>query len=177
MSKFNLDEYNPVDSDKFFLDTNVWMYLYCSIGNYKEDIVDKYNELYYKILDSGASIYTCALQLSEFFNAYCKLEYNITKEAKGYNNYKRDFRDTEQFIELTEQIQMIIKNKILKNSHRLDDLFNDINIDDIFTIDKGFDFNDQFFTLLCEKYEISMVSNDRDILKNAETIDVLTALK
>lgn len=177
MSKFSIDEYNPVETDKFFLDTNVWMYLYCSIGNYKEDIVDKYNELYSKILDSGASIYTCALQMSEFFNAYSRLEFNIIKEEKGYKDFKRDFRNTEQFIELTEQIKMIIKNKILKNSQRLDDLFNDLNIDDIFTNDEGFDFNDQYFTFLCAENQISMVSNDRDIVKNAEIINVLTALK
>lgn len=56
--KISVMSYEPNDDDKIFFDTNVWLYLFCPIGNYKSEIVEQYSKLFYKILKSGCRIYT-----------------------------------------------------------------------------------------------------------------------
>ena len=56
--KIPLMSYEPKDDDKIFFDTNVWLYLFCPIGNYKSEIIEQYSTEFYKILKSGCRIYT-----------------------------------------------------------------------------------------------------------------------
>ncbi|MEA3450841.1 MAG: PIN domain-containing protein, partial [Bacteroidota bacterium] len=73
MTKIDINTYSPKASDKFFFDNNIWMYLYCPIGSYKEILVQKYSNLFGKILEVGAKIYVSSLVLSEFYNSYSRL--------------------------------------------------------------------------------------------------------
>ena len=56
--KIPLMSYEPKYDDKIFFDTNVWLYLFCPIGNYKSKIIEQYSTVFYKILKSGCRIYT-----------------------------------------------------------------------------------------------------------------------
>ena len=38
--KIPLMSYEPKDDDRIFFDTNVWLYLFCPIGNYKSEIIE-----------------------------------------------------------------------------------------------------------------------------------------
>lgn len=82
-----LMSYEPKADDKIFLDTNIWLYLFCPIGNYKNEIIDQYSTVFYKILKSGCRIYTTSLVISEFFNTYCRIDFRI-KIKKNQLNIK-----------------------------------------------------------------------------------------
>lgn len=173
----HIDDYRPQSSDKFFLDTNIWMYLYCSIGNYRESVVEKYNEFYEEILNNSAKVYTSALQISEFFNAYCRLEYNMAKEKNPKLEYKRHFRKSKEFKKLIIFLKQIIQKKILKNAIKLDDNFSTVNLEEILNVSSNFDFNDEYFINMCLKDSIIVVSNDRDFLSHSSDIKVISNLK
>jgi len=172
----HIDSYVPNSDDKFFLDTNIWMYLYCSIGNYDEFVVAKYNEFYEKILNSNAQIFTSALQISEFFNAYCRLEYNIAKRNNPHLHYKKHFRKSQEFKDLISYLKQIIQNRIFKNAIKLDDSFSTIDVGEIIKTGESFDFNDEYFVNMCLQDSILIVSNDRDLITHDSNIKVISNL-
>lgn len=172
----HVDDFRPSPQDKFFLDTNIWMYLYCSIGNYNEDMVGKYNEFYEKILSSKARIYTNSLQISEFFNAYCRLEYNIAKGSNPRLHYKKDFRNSQEFKDTVAHLQRIVNNRIFKYATKLDDGFSTVDMEQIFNSGDCFDFNDEYFINMCLKDSILIVTNDRDFIEHPSGIKVVSNL-
>src|SRR3990172_1235292 len=94
-----IDWCKPKKSDSFFFDTNIWMYFYCPIGSYNQFIVSKYDKFFKKTLAVGSSIFVSSLILSEFFNAYCRLEFNILRvnDPSRYNDYKKNFKKTKAY--------------------------------------------------------------------------------
>ncbi len=174
--KISLNSYTPNGDDKIFIDANIWLYLFCPIGNYKHDIVNGYNKLFFKLLNSKCAIYTTSMILSEFFNVYCRIDFAYKKkEARNKNlDYKNDFRNTSYFQSLTENICDIINNKILKYSIRLNDEFNNIDIENILISDNNFDFNDKYHAQLCESNNIKILTNDHDFLNLSNNIEIIT---
>lgn len=176
-NRIKLSTYEPKATDKVFIDTNVWLYLFCPIGSYKEKVVEQYNKVFYKILKSECQIYTSALIVSEFFNTYCRIDFQIRKKEnpKQYKQYKNDFRNTEEFNELILDVCDIINNKILKHAKRLNDNFDKIDMSKILIADKNFDFNDKYFANICEKNNIKIITNDKDFLNLSNNVDIITS--
>jgi len=180
MSKIiHISSFNPNKDDKFFFDTNIWMHLFCSVGKYFESDVNAYSSFFQKILEVGAKIYTTSMVISEFFNAYCKVEYHLAKGERSTVefDYKKDFRKSREFDELIGLLKNIVKKKILKNTTKLNDSFEKINIDAIFDEKKDFDFNDQYFIELCKEHSIMIVTHDKDFLDTEHDIVILTNRK
>ncbi|WP_270599525.1 type II toxin-antitoxin system VapC family toxin [Clostridium baratii] len=175
--KIDLDSFIPKKDDKIFIDTNIWLYLFCPIGDYKKDIVNRYNDIFLKILKSKCAIYVTSLTLSEFFNTYSRIEFEYKKKQTGQKNlkYKREFRNTTDFNVMVEEIIEIINNKILKYSTRINDEFNRIDLNNILISDDSFDFNDKYFAELCEANNIKVLTNDKDFLKISNKIEVITS--
>ncbi|MCM3164546.1 type II toxin-antitoxin system VapC family toxin [Metabacillus litoralis] len=177
MSKIiKISEYNPKREDRFFFDANIWMHLFCSVGNYFQRDINSYNSFFQRVLEAGSNIYVTSMVISEFFNAYCRVEYEITRGNRSFHEfqYKRDFRKSEEFEELIGLIHSILKRKILKNTNRLNDDFESINIDMLFSESKDFDFNDQYFIDLCKENSIAIVTHDRDFFKVSKDVTILT---
>jgi predicted nucleic acid-binding protein len=155
------------------------MHLFCSVGKYFESDVNAYSSFFQKILEVGAKIYTTSMVISEFFNAYCKVEYHLAKGERSTVefDYKKDFRKSREFDELIGLLKNIVKKKILKNTTKLNDSFEKINIDAIFDEKKDFDFNDQYFIELCKEHSIMIVTHDKDFLDTEHDIVILTNRK
>ena len=173
----NVNTYNPNENDKLFFDANIWMYLFCPIGGYKRDAVKKYSGLLKRVIQSRASIFISSLVLSEFFNAYTRLEFNILKrkDSASYQDFKKDFRKTDRYKELVTSIKTIIKTKILVLSKRISDKFEDIDLDKVFENIEEADFNDNYYKTLLSGEGIKIVTNDYDFGKVDDAISVITA--
>lgn len=173
-----IDSYQPQDKDKFFFDTNIWMYLYCPIGNYNQEIIRKYDGFLKRVLLAKSSIFISSLVLSEFFNTYTRLEFNILKkkEPSKYQDFKRDFRRTELYKKLVLQIKATVKTQILKLAKRLNDKFSYINLDELFKDIERSDFNDNYYQLLAATENIKIVTNDYDFASTRKVpVPILTA--
>lgn len=170
-----INEYSPTKNDKFFLDTNIWMYLYFYLGNYNKNMVEAYNSFYEKILEVDAEVFTTSMQISEFYNTYCRVEYNIKKkENPNLSDYKRDFRSSPEFLDLIKEINLIIRERILSLCTKVNDNFSETNIDEVLHDDIPFDFNDEYFLYICEHNNIIVVSNDKDIHASTRDITVIS---
>lgn len=175
MNKISIDSYTPKASDEFFFDNNIWMYLYCPIGNYKQHIVSKYSVFFAKILESGAKIYVSSLVLSEFFNSFSRLDFNIWRNSKK-KDYKKDFRPTDRFKETSKTIVNTIEGRILGVAERINDKFTDMTIEDISDKCEDLDFNDSYYIELAKKHNCKIVTNDSDFLSISDDIEILTLL-
>ena len=173
-----IDSYQPQDKDKFFFDTNIWMYLYCPLGNYKREVIKKYDGFLKKAIGVKSSVFISSLVLSEFFNAYTRLEFNILKEKEPskYRDFKKDFRETAAYKKTVISIKTIVKTQILKLSKRLDDMFSNINLDELFENIERSDFNDNYYQLLAATENIKIVTNDSDFASTRKIpVPILTA--
>jgi len=174
----DINNYTPLKSDKFFFDANIWMYLFCPLGNYQKEQIEKYDSFLKKALQAKSSIFVCSLILSEFFNSYTHLEFNILKEkhSSEYKNFKKDFKPTEIYKKLVNQIVTIVKTKILKLSERVDDGFENMNLDDLFSNIEVSDFNDNYYFIMAAAKKFTIVTNDYDFISSKKAVvPVLTA--
>jgi len=173
MNKIDINLYQPKTTDKFFFDNNVWMYLYCPIGNHNAYSVSKYSDFFGKVIDAGATIFVSSLVLSEFYNSYSRLDFNIWRNGIA-KDYKKDFRKTERFRETSETIVNTIESRILGIAERINDEFVSIPIEEISEKCKVLDFNDSYYIELSKKHGCKIVTNDRDFLSITDDIEILT---
>lgn len=166
MSKvISLKKYQPQSTDRFFFDANVWLYIFCPIGNYKQSLVASYTSFFQNIIKTRATILTSSLILSEVINRWLKLEFP--------QGVKKN-RDTKKYAQIIQTIEYNINGKILKNSQRIEDHFSKINIDEVLLKLKKADFNDSYYSQLSFLENFKIVTNDRDF-KAFPSLYILTA--
>ncbi len=175
MNRIDIQTYTPKYSDKFFFDNNIWMYLYCPIGNHRQDIVKVYSDFFGKVLSAGSSIYVPSLILSEFYNAYSRLDFNIWR-GKSTKDYKKDYRPTQQFKDISKTILTTIEARILGIAKRVNDGFEGMDIEKISAKCVDLDFNDSYYVELAKRNGFKVVTNDKDFLSVSDDIEIITRL-
>ncbi|MGE7623585.1 type II toxin-antitoxin system VapC family toxin [Viridibacillus sp. NPDC096237] len=175
MVKINkLSTYTIKEEDSFFFDANVWMYIYCSIGNHKPWIVKAYSDFYQKVRESGNTIYTNSLLVSEFVNRYERLEFSHIQKKDGLVNFKKDFRDNQNYEGVFSNIQSITKNKIMLNSQPLNDKFDAFDFENFISIEDKIDFNDAIHCYLALESGLKIVTHDQDYKTLSHEIEIIT---
>ena len=97
----DIKKHNPSGSESYLLDTNIWLFLYCPIGNYKKDIISKYSSFYNKLLKAHSTLYTTSLILSEFINTYLRID------CSSINKIPR--KNTKVTIDIHQLFQKLLK--------------------------------------------------------------------
>lgn len=179
---FSIDQYKITSSDTFFFDNNIWMYLFCPIGNHEQRKQRKYSSLLDQLMGRNNHIYTNSLTLSEFANSYLKLDYNIQKNkaenAGVYNNYKADYFYSDRAIE-TKKAVNIAMEKILKICQKNSDEFPNIDLNNIISLSTFLGFNDSYYVHWSNKKNFRIVTDDGDFtskLKLKEVEPIIKAL-
>ena len=87
--------------DNFFFDNNIWIFLFCPIGNHDKNKQKIYSSFLQSVRQANATIWINSLVISEFANVSIKLDYNLWKknEVKQVSfetdlDYKRAYRKT-----------------------------------------------------------------------------------
>lgn len=167
------------EDEKFFLDTNIWIYLY--YGQYPYD--NKYFRRFYtnafeKMCANKCKIYLDAFVLTEFTRVFSHLEFNRivphVNRKEPNRNYYKIFRESDNGRQTAKEI-VIQTNRILKKAQLCDLNYNFINIPDqlIEYRETSSDFNDLTYIKLCKKHGFTLVTHDGDF-RNCD-IPVLTA--
>ncbi|RMD96481.1 MAG: PIN domain-containing protein [Calditrichaeota bacterium] len=173
----DIRNYMPRRSDSFFFDSNIWMYLYCPLGNYSKRIIKPYGQFLQRVIRAKSKVYISSLVLSEFYNAYLRLEFNIrkAKSPAKYADYKMHFKGTKAYFSLLADINATVKNQILKLAYRIDDEFSHIDVLQFLTTIKKCDFNDAYYSMLAAIREMIIVTNDQDFYAEGRKVKILTA--
>lgn len=177
MPIIDIKNYTPTLHDIFFLDNNIWMYLFCPIGNYERYKQSIYSSFFQSAVSNKSMIYINSLVLSEFSNAFLRLDFKLwIKENKmvGEMNYKKDYIPTKRYITTAKSVTTALSN-ILKITTRMSDNFNAVNLDRILDNLSLIDFNDCYYEEYCNISNIKLVTDDKDFnkIKNSN-INILT---
>ncbi|MCG6186559.1 hypothetical protein [Maribellus maritimus] len=170
----NINSYTPNPNDSFFFDNNVWMYLFCPLGNYNANKQSAYSSFLQRIRSSKSAVYLNSMVLSEFANTYLRLDFGQWKDAtENYSaDFKRDYVGTQQYKNTTDEIRIHI-NTILGICERITDSFSGINMTEVLKHFQNIDFNDSYYIELGEQWKF--VTDDRDFTSYTNhDLDVIT---
>lgn len=163
MTIYDIKEYNPSSMDSYLFDNNIWMFLFCPIGNTSLKKQKVYSNFLQAVTTCRATIFVTSMILSEFANACLRLDCELwKKDVQNYGkDYKRDYRKSEHYKMMVKTIISSIKT-ILKIAKQIPDDFNSINIENILISFEKRDFNDSYYIELCKSKSLKMVTDDRD---------------
>ncbi|RKU08003.1 PIN domain-containing protein [Candidatus Poribacteria bacterium] len=162
--------YNFTAQDKLFLDANIWLYLYGppKLRSYWRPI---YTSTFNRMVRAKSRIYIDVLVVSEFINAYARLEWQFV--ARHFNSFK-NFRSSSYFKPVAEDIAADVE-LVLSYCSKTESGFTALPMDDLLAdyISGDFDFNDQVITELCKNNGFTFITNDSDF--KTQEIPILTA--
>ncbi|MBR3614173.1 MAG: type II toxin-antitoxin system VapC family toxin [Clostridia bacterium] len=164
-----VDETHLVEKkNKYLVDTNILIYLYGDSRLVTETpklkgLSAKFNQA----LNIGCDVYIPAIVISEFINKYHRLEWNNIKKRIGRKNYdyKRDYRNSTDFIKNNKFIMETLKTTILSRCKMIEDKFTVDNKDILFNVNEGQDFNDVLIINIANKNGLYLISADMDSQK------------
>ena len=174
----DIKKYSPKSSDTFFFDNNIWMYLFCPLGNYNISKQKSFSAFLQSITTSRGTIFINSLILSEFSNSYLKMDSKRWKEeTKNYDaNYKKDYIGTTRYQDTVSEIKRNI-NEILKFCDKSSDNFNAVNLNNIFGHFSHIDFNDSYYLELANIDNLKIVTDDGDFVNyNGHNIEIITLI-
>ena len=166
----DIRHYNFTAQDNLFLDANIWLYLYGppKPRSYWRPI---YTSVFNRMVRAKSRIYIDVLVVSEFINAYARMQQKIV--APHINTFK-NFRSSPYFKPVAEGIADDV-GLVLSYCSKTDSGFTALPMDDLLAdyISGNFDFNDQVITEICQNNGFTLITNDSDF--KTQEIPILTA--
>jgi len=157
----SISDYQIKFSDKFFIDTNVWLYLlYPQSSLPSKSIIQAYSDFHHKLLNKGSLILTHPIQLSELINAVISIEYKLYTSKYQYQKLK-DWKKTQDFNRVRSEAQDLAKN-ITRQSSLISGTFAPSELEEIVDNCDQADFNDLFFVKFAEKEQMNIITHDGD---------------
>ena len=155
-----------VKDKKVFFDANIWMYLFCEIGNYNDNLMKKYSSTLHYFLKNKISIYIDLAVISEFVNRYLRIAYSNYVKSNEFDNsfkYKKDYRKTDDFKEAWKNVCNIVNNRILSMAVAVNFEYDKNTLAGLLNSDKSdTDFNDNHIVNLCRTNDMWLLTNDGD---------------
>ncbi len=166
--------YAFTSGDSFFIDANIWIFMY---GRQEpgDRRIHIYSNALREILTKGCKIFVDVLILSEFINRYARIEHGFAKSQGAPENFK-NFRNSSAFQPAARGIASACRS-ILKNCVRTESLFERVDIEAVLNDyeSQHRDFNDQILSEICGKKKLLMISDDSDFRDLG--VNLLTANK
>lgn len=178
MKTVNIRDYTVGPSDKFFFDTNVWLFINGPMAGTNEPKQKKYSSLLQQILSRKAGLYVTSMVVSEYVNRVMRMKFNFWRDADRSNRinaeYKRDYRSTSDYEEALKGAVLQVKEILSLASRRPDD-FHRIDMDLLLQkLGRNCDYNDAYIIRCCEQDHLTLVSDDKDMQKVDSPITLLT---
>lgn len=168
---------SQVSNRQFFFDANVLLYLFGTVAIPSNKwAINAYNTVFSNCLRAKIVLCIDVTVLSEFINRFIRVEYESYLKSNCLNrtNFKfKDFRNTKEGRQASQDIQLIVNGKILKNFKLIGKLFNQDEIKSISLVNS--DFNDELIVKTCKEHQCVLVTNDADF--SGANVDILTANK
>jgi hypothetical protein len=171
----DIQTYKPSENDKFLVDTNVWLFLHCPLGNHRQNVIAKYSKFYKDIVIAKSKILISSSVVCEFMNRYVKLDYDLQKSTNSaIQEYKRTYRPTAEYKATVKQAAAAI-NKILPSCQKIHDNFDAISMVNIFNHMEHVDVSDSYMFELVNNQGIKILTDDADFGIFKDKCDIYTS--
>lgn len=168
---------HSITNRPLFFDANVLLYLFAgTISQSSSWASATYASIFKKSIQLQCSLFTDVIVLSEFINRFLRIEYenhlkknNLSRQNLNFKN----FRATPDGKAVCHDVELIVKDKILKQFNILNTAF---DANDIASMSlSNSDFSDQLITQTCIKNNCVLITNDADF--SGSPLDILTENK
>jgi predicted nucleic acid-binding protein len=165
----SIENYDFPAGKDYFFDTNIWLYIYGPIS-WPDQMSDAYSRTLKKIRNSEGTIYINCMIISEFINAFSRIEF---KQQTDFTRFK-EFRNSLAFRAIAQDIAYNVR-KILKSTLTCDPELQAIDIPEVMDLfEQGkYDFNDLLFAQICRGKDMVFVTHDKDFSELG--VEILTA--
>lgn len=177
MATNKIKNYNVCQTNDYFFDTNVWIYLFAPIAASRPDKQRQYSNLLQDILSRKAGLSISSIVLSEYTNRVLRIAFDNWKDATNQQDaqFKHDFRPTQEYQTALTNVKHQV-HEILKITTRRPDDFHNINITSIISsMSATMDYNDAVMVWDCQSHGMCLVSDDKDITSANLPFTVITA--
>lgn len=176
MPVYQIDRIEKVPSDtKFFIDTNIWLYLYGPHCDHTDNRVKSYSNFLKLIIEEERnSIFIDYLVIAEFINRYVRDTFKL-QHASDFKNFK-DFRSSEEHSALIESLS----DELYHITQDTETIYCDLaklDLDELIkkTSEGKADFNDIVIMTICELKGLNLITDDADFPH--ENINIYTSNK
>jgi len=155
-----------------FFDANVLLYLFGSTPS--NWATNTYAAIFGQCLKMGNDLCVDVFVLSEFINRFLRIEYENYLRTNGLNGQQikfKDFRSQSEGVQASQDVEIIVKGRILNKFALVGKLFNTADINAISLA--NCDFNDELIVKTCQEHQCVLVTNDADF--SGANIDILSA--
>ena len=146
------DEFAPSMTQKFFFDSNVWLYLtFPQSSDVSKSVIHVYSNLFKDVLSQDCLIETNILQISELVNRVIQTEYKLYKKLNPKWSFTfKEFRESTEGVQGLKNAKVLTDN-IIKCSSLRDGIFALDELEELVRNCDKADFNDLYFAKFCEK--------------------------
>lgn len=169
----DVKNYNFSHKDKLFLDANIWMYIHGQQES-NNPLGEVYSDALGRILNAKSVICVDVLVVSEFINAFARMEWKNDEKFK--EKPFKSFRNSRKFKAVALQISKYV-GQILNCCAPVESGFTCVDLPTLFADYAGgrADFNDQIIAALCKRKALKLITHDSDFRN--EDVFVITANK
>ena len=170
--KIPIDKYIPLESHTVIMDTNILINLFYPI-NFSSD-ADKIDVLFKNLIQSKCKLIISAIQISEFVNRCIRIQFNLYNEVNPNSDYKKDYRNTDDYKDNMKAIIDIIKTDIMQSFIIIDDGFSMMKYERIFLYGFSYDFNDALIVEIARNHKAIVITNDKDYANYGNDFPIVT---
>lgn len=171
--KSDIETFNPNRNQILLFDTNILIKLLYPIDF--SGSVEKYAVLFEKIKKAKAKLIISSVQVSEFINRCIRIQYKLYQKTNGENiDFKKDYRNTDDYRINMKAILDIIKNDVVSNFEFIDDGFSKMQHENIFVYGFSYDFNDSLLVEIAEQRNAIIVTDDLDFANYKLSVPIVT---
>lgn len=174
INKWSIDSYVPNSDDKVIFDTSVLIKIFYPLDYNNSS--SPYEKLYLKLHKKNSEICVSSIQISEFINRCIRFRFAMYSKGKDLD-FKRDYRDTEDYHNHMDGILNIIKTDIIPNFAFIDDGFSTMNYENIFKYGFSYDFNDALIAEIAKQNDAYLITDDKDFINHGKDLKLVTANK
>lgn len=169
----DIGKVRPSEEDVYLIDTNILIKILYPVafdGN-----IENYEKFYAKIREQHAQLLITSIQLSEFINRCIRFQFQLYKEEHSeVEDFKRDYRETNDYMESMNSILEIVENDIVPHFQFVSDKFEEIDKESIFKYGFSYDFNDALLTEVAKNYAATIVTDDGDFSNYVNAVPIVT---
>jgi len=150
--------------DKVFIDTNILIFLFSpDFVSSKKYQIDKYSNIYTKLLENNCKLYVNSHVISEFFNKCLRIDFekNFQDDDKT-KDFKKDYRSSNRYNDTLKLILRELEKFISFNVKQINDDFNSFMISDEYKKYNKADFNDLIIAKNVIDNNLKLLSDDSD---------------
>lgn len=173
---FDTNEFKIAYNHKFFIDSNVWLYLfYPQSSRISKGIIESYSDFFKRVIERECLVQTNLIQLSEIINTVLQIEFKEHKTiSRNHSISFKAFRMTPEGSGAINKAKTIVQ-QITRHSHVLSGIFGHPEILELIDNCDKADFNDLYFYQFCVKQDLILVTHDYDFSAILSEIQILSA--